>query len=112
MTILNDPEDFKVLVFYSYPTAVVRRIVEFDTGFHDKSPDNVEDVKDLFEDLLKVAENTLNKKLMDNKVAMKVLYKPTNTIFYIGYKDWNWSLGLELNSYMTGNATIITDDEK
>lgn len=107
MTILNDPEDFKVLEFYRYPTAVVRRIVEYDNGFHEGSPDNVEDVKDLFEELLKVAEEKLNKKLMDNKIAMKVIYKPTNTIFYIGYKDWNWSLGLALNPYMTGTTEEI-----
>jgi len=107
MTILNDPEDFEVKEFYHYPTAVVRRIVEYDNGFHNDSPDNVEDVKDLFKELLKVAEAKLNKKLMDNKVAMKVIYKPTNTIFYIGYKDWNWCLGLELNKYMTGRKEVI-----
>ncbi len=107
MTILNDPEDFKVVEFYRYPTAVVRRIVEFDTGFHKNSPDNVEDVKDLFEELLKVAEDKAGKELMDNKVAMKVIYKPSNTIFYLGYKDWNWTLGLELNRYMTGEKIVI-----
>ena len=107
MTILNNPEDFTVIEFYKYPTTVIRRIVEFDTGFHDKSPDNVEDVKDLFEELLKVAEEKTGKKLMDNKVAMKVIYKPTNTIFYIGYKDWNWALGLELNRYMIGDMINI-----
>ena len=107
MTILNNPENFKVLEFYHYPTAVVRRIVEYDNGFHTNSPHNVVDVKKLFEELLKVAEEKLNKKLMDNKIAMKVVYKPTNTIFYIGYKDCNWCLGLELNTYMTGYKEII-----
>lgn len=107
MTILNDPEDFKILEFYKYPTAVIHRIVEFDTGFHDKSPDNVEDVKDLFEELLKVAEEKVGKTLMDNKVAMKVLHIPTNTIFYLGYKDWNWTLGLALNRYITGDKITL-----
>ena len=107
MTILNNPEDFKVLEVYRYPTAVVRRIVEYDNGFHVNSPNNVEDVKDLFEELLKVTEKKIGKKLMDNKVAMKVLYEPTNTIFYIGYKDWNWCLGLELNKYMTGKSIVV-----
>ena len=112
MTILNDPEDFKVLEFYRYPTAVVRRIVEYDNGFHATSPDNVEDVKDLFEELLKVAEEKTGKDLMDNKVAMKVLYVPTNTIFYVGYKDWNWCIGLELNKYMTGESIVIEYDKE
>ena len=107
MTILNDPEDFKVVEFYRYPTAIVRRIVEFDVGFHKNSPDNVEDVKDLFETLLKETEKKVGKELMDNKVAMKVIYKPSNTIFYLGYKDWNWTLGLELNRYMTGEKIVI-----
>lgn len=107
MTILNNPEDFEVVEFYHYPTSIVRRIVEYDTGFHQNSPDNVEDVKDLFDELLKVAEKKVGKSLMDNKVAMKVIYKPSNTVFYIGYKDWNWCLGLELNRYMTGNKIII-----
>lgn len=107
MTILNDPEDFKVIEFYRYPTCIVRRIVEFDNGFHEGSPDNVEDVKDLFEELLKIAEKKVGKRLMDNKVAMKVVYKPTNAEFYIGYKDWNWCLGLELNRYMTGEKIVI-----
>lgn len=107
MTILNNPEDFKVVEFYSYPTCVINRIVEFDNGFHDDSPDNVEDVKDFFEELLKVAEKKVGKNLMDNKIAMKIIHTPTNTTFYIGYKDWNWSLGLSLNPYMTGKCTKI-----
>jgi len=112
MTILNKPEDFKVLEFYYYPTSVVRRIVEYDNGFHTDSPNNVKDIKDLFEELLKDTENFLGKKLMDNKVAMKVLYIPTNTIFYIGYKDCNWCIGLELNKYMTGKSIVLEYDKK
>lgn len=108
MTILNNPENFKVLEFYYYPTVVIRRIVEYDDGFHANSPHNDEDVKDLFEELLKVAEKKIGKKLMDNKIAIKVLYKPTKTIFYVGYKDWNWSIGLDL-SYITRKSIVIKE---
>lgn len=107
MTILFKPDDFEVKEFYRYPTTVVYRIVEWDEGFHKNSPNNVEDVKDLFEELLKVAEEKTCLVLRDNKIAMRVIYKPTNTEFYVGYKDWNWCLGLAVNPYMTGEKIIL-----
>ena len=107
MTILFDSSKFEIKEFYKYPTCVVHRIVEWDEGFHKNSPDNVEDVKDLFEDLFNIVEKKFNKDLRDNKIAMKVIYKPTNTEFYIGYKDWNWSIGLGLNPYQTGEKIVI-----
>lgn len=106
MNILHDPSNFKVLDFYHYPTAVTNRIVEWDEGFHEGAPGLNEDVKDLFEALIDDLETLLGKSLRDNKIAMKVLYVPTNTIFYLGYKDWNWCLGLSLNPYMTGKRMI------
>ena len=112
MTILNDPEDFKVLEFYRYPTAVVRRIVEYDNGFHATSPDNVEDVKDLFDELLNFAYDKTGNERMYIFGAIIVLYVPTNTIFYVGYKDWNWCIGLELNKYMTGESIVIKYDKE
>jgi len=110
MTILHNPKDFKVVEFYYYPTCVTHRIVEFDNGFNVNSPDNVEDVKDLFEELLKVVKKKTkinDYHLMNNKVAMKIIHTPTNTTFYIGFKDWNWSLGLALNPYMVGKCIKI-----
>ncbi len=107
MTIFFNSDDFEVKEFYKYPTTVVRRIVEWDEGFHKNSRNNVEDVKNLFDDLLKIAEEKTGKDLRDNKIAMKIIYKPTNTEFYIGYKDWNWSLGLEINKYQTGEKIIM-----
>ena len=108
MDISFDICNFDVKEFYHYPTAVVHRSVEWDEGFHEGAPGLDEDVKDLFNDLLEEVEKKLNKKnLMDNKVAIKVIYKPTGHEFFIGYKDWNWSLGLALNPYMTGRKEII-----
>jgi hypothetical protein len=107
MTILFNPNDFEIKEFYRYPTTVVRRIVEWDEGFHKNSPDNVEDVKDLFEALFKIAEEKTKIDLRDNKIAMRIIYKPTNTEFYIGYKDWNWSLGLDLNRYDIGEKIVL-----
>lgn len=105
-TIYFNSHEFEIKEFYSYPTAVVDRIAEWDEGFH---PGGEEDVKDLFNVLLENAEIALEKDLHDNKIAMKVIYKPTNTVMYVGYKDWNWSVGLRLNPYMTGNKTVISE---
>lgn len=110
MTILWDIDDFEIKEFYRYPTCVVHRIVEFDNGFHKNSPNNVEDVKDFFEEILKVANKKLNTELMDNKIAFKLIHKPTNIVFYLGYKDWNWSLGLALSPYQTGEKIIFEND--
>ena len=44
-------------------------------------------VKQMFDGILKKAEAMKGKRLMDNKIAFKFLYVPTNTILYIGYKD-------------------------
>lgn len=108
MDISFDLDNFEVKEFYHYPTAVVHRLVEFDEGFHKNRDNNDEDVKDLFNDLLAEVEKKLNKKyLMDNKIAIKVVYKPTGHEFFIGYKDWNWCLGLALNPYMTGRKEVI-----
>ena len=107
MTIFYDPANFEIKKFYCYPTTVVERIVEWDEGFHEGAPGMNEDVKDLFNDLIDRAEDILNKHLRDNKVAMKVIYTPTNTEFFIGYKDWNWCLGLALNTYQTGKMVEL-----
>lgn len=107
MNIFYDPSEFQVLEFYHYPTCVTGRIVEWDEGFHEGAPGLNEDVKDLFDTLIDELEYSTGKQLRDNKVAMKVKYLPTDTIFYLGYKDWNWSLGLSLNPYMTGKKIEI-----
>lgn len=100
-------DDLKVLEFYSYPTSVCERLVEWDEGFHTGKRGLDEDVKEYFEELLKDTEKKLNKSLYDNKIAMKVLHKPSNTILYFGYKDWNWCVGLNLSPYMTGKKTVV-----
>jgi len=107
MTIINKSKYFKVKEFYRYPTTVTHRIVEWDEGFH---PGGNEDVKNLFNALLSYTADKLNihiRELQDNKIAIKVIYKPTNTIMYIGYKDYNWSIGFDLNKYQTGEKIII-----
>ena len=107
MTIFYDPTNFEIKEFYCYPTTVIERIVEWDEGFHEGAPGMNEDVKDLFNDLIDRAEDILNTHLRDNKIAMKVIYTPTNTEFFIGYKDWNWCLGLALNTYQTGKMVEL-----
>ena len=67
----------------------------------------LEDVKDLFEDLFNFVEKKTGKDLRDNKIAMRIIYKPTNTEFYIGYKDWNWCLGLMVNPNFCGDKIVL-----
>ena len=105
-TIFHDSHLFEVKEFYSYPTSIVNRIAEYDEGFH---PGGDEEIKELFDILLENTEITLNKSLRDNKIAMKVIYKPTGTEMYVGYKDWNWCVGLSLNPYMTGKKLAIPE---
>lgn len=108
MQIAYDPDNFVVEEFYKYPTCVIHRIVEYAEGSlnsHRERADHT--VKSLFDDLLKCVEQQLGQ-VRDNKIAMKVLYKPTNTTLYIGYKDWNWCVGLALNPHMTGECVKLT----
>lgn len=107
MNILYDSSDFEIKEFYYYPTCVVYRIAEWDEGFHKGYSGLNEDVKDLFHELLKEVSEKVGKDLWDNKIAMKIIHKPTNTVFYIGYKDWNWSIGLGLSPYMKGKMITI-----
>lgn len=108
MNIYFDPTDFKVTEFYTYPTTVVYRINEYDEGFH---PGGDEDVRDFFNEMLKIAEHKIGRELRDNKIAMKVVHKPTGTVLYVGYKDWNWSVGLKINEYECGEMIPLKDPE-
>lgn len=94
--------NFEVTEFYLYPTCVIHRLVEWDEFGGAARGDD--DIKELFNELLTQTEKRLGKNLHDNKIAMKVTYKPTGHEFYIGYKDWKWALGLALNPYMTGEC--------
>jgi hypothetical protein len=113
-----NPDAFVVEEFYKYPTCVIHRIAEYDEkdtlqskasdGFHKGSLSySDDDIKELFDNLLKRVEQQLGQ-VRDNKIAMKVLYKPTNTTLYVGYKDWNWCVGLALNPHMTGECVKLT----
>ena len=101
------PEDFEIKAFYSYPTCVVNRLNEYEEpGVNDIRGTKV--VKRLFDELLKETEEKLKKyHLMDNKIAIEVIHKSTNTKMYFGYKDNIWCIGLSLNPYMIGKKTIV-----
>lgn len=108
MHIAWNPDAFVIEEFYKYPTCVSHRIVEYDEGFHKGSLSySDDDIKELFDTLLERVEQQLGQ-VRDNKIAMKVIYKPTNTTLYIGYKDWNWCIGLALNPHMTGECVKLT----
>lgn len=104
-----DPKRMIPVAFYYYPTCVVDRIAEFEnfSGQKPRFDRGDDDVKEFFEDCLKYAEERLGRRLMDNKIAMKVVLPDTGQYFYVGYKDNIYCIGLTLNPYMTGDSKII-----
>ena len=105
-----DPKRMIPVAFYHYPTCVVDRIAEFEDspfGGKPRFDRGDDDVKEFFEDCLKYAEERLGRRLMDNKIAMKVVIVDTGQYFYVGYKDNIYCIGLTLNRYMTGDSKII-----
>lgn len=106
MTFHFNSTDFKILSFYTYPTCVVDRFVEYSDT--DKSKFNNDyHVMDFFNDCLIEIEKKEKRHMMDNKIAIKVMYKPTGSVFYVGYKDNIYCIGLDLNKYMTGHELKI-----
>ena len=104
MTLYYSDDNFEVLAFYTYPSVVLNRMSEYTELFGQKG--GVRHVKQMFDGILKKAEAMKGKRLMDNKIAFKVLYVPTNTILYIGYKDNTWSVGLSVNQEYNKEITL------
>ena len=107
MTYVFDPERYKVTMFYSYPCCVVDREVEYgEDGFgaHRRISGDVS-VNEVFEAVLKTAEEITGRDLMDNKIAFKVIDNVNNSTFYVGYKDNIYCIGKELNPYMNSCYT-------
>lgn len=98
------PENFELLEYYSYPCCVIERIVEFEEGI--TTPRGDRGVKNFFESVLEEAREITGKRLMDNKIAFKIKHKRTGYIFYVGYKDNIWCLGLDLSPNMKSCFTI------
>lgn len=95
MTLYYSDDKFEALSFYPYQSVVLHRLSEYTELFGKKDGDR--HVKQLFDGILKKAETMKGKHLMDNKIAFKVRYVPTNTILCIGFKDNTWSVGLSVN---------------
>ena len=104
MTLYYSDDNFEVLAFYPYPSVVLHRMSEYTELFGQKGGDR--HVKQMFDGILKKAEAMKGKRLMDNKITFKVLYVPTNTILYIGYKDNTWSVGLSVNQEYNKEITL------
>lgn len=86
--------EIKVLAFYPYATYPRYIIAEYENRWNGKSGDK--HVKDLFERVLAKAEQLNNTLLMDNKIAFKILFEPTNTILYVAYKDDRYVVCLDV----------------
>ena len=107
MTLYYSDDNFEVLAFYPYPSVVLHRMSEYTELFGQKCGKcGDRHVKQMFDGILKKAEAMKGKRLMDNKIAFKVLYVPTNTILYIGYKDNTWSVGLSVNQEYNKEITL------
>ena len=104
MALYYSDDNFEVLAFYPYPSVVLYSLSEYTEIFGKKNGDR--HVKQLFDGILKKAEAMKGKRLIDNKIAFKVLYVPTNTILYIGYKDNTWSVGLSVNQEYNKEITF------
>lgn len=104
MTVYYSDDNFEVIAFYPYPSVVLYRMSEYTELFGKKDGDR--HVKQLFDGILKKAEAMKGKHLMDNKIAFKVRYVPTDTILYIGYKDNTWSVGLSVNQEYNKEITF------
>lgn len=108
-----DNNRFELLEWFSYPCCVCDRTAEYEeNGFHGTRGDK--DIKDFFNACLKKAEEISGRRsLMDNKIAIKVYDKETDTYFYVGYKDNIWAIGPMLNPYMNSSYTIkLKNNEK
>lgn len=100
-------EDIKVLAFYPYQTFPKHIIAEYECLWNKKHGDR--HIKDLFERVLAKAEQITNARYMDNKIAFKILYKPTDTILYVSYKDDRYVVCLDVEQEY-GHSTIIEND--
>ena len=109
-----DVSDFEIKKFYMYPTSVVYRLAQYDEGFYEGHSDCLDgDVKEFFNELLKECEKrTKLQHLRDNKVAIEVVHKPTNSVLFVGYYVWNYCIGLGLNPHKTGKYILIPETVK
>ena len=109
-----DNNRFELLEWFSYPCCVCDRTVEYEENGWHRDTRGDKDVKDFFNACLKKAEEISGRhSLMDNKIAIKVYDKETDTYFYVGYKDNIWAIGPCLNPYMNSCYTIkLKNNEK
>lgn len=85
--------------YYSYTSIITDRIVELDV--------NDEEAEDLWNELIKKAQEKLNKKehLRDNKCAFEVVYM--GHTFFIGVYDSKFSIGLGLISFRHAGNRVL-----
>ena len=93
--ILFTPDDFKPIAFYGYPSYQSYIFSEYNE-LEDKGEKGA---KRFFEKVLKDVEHQVGKKLMDNKIVIKLQFnRNPSTIIYCGYKDGYYRLSLEAQS--------------
>lgn len=91
--------DFEILEYNTYATVVVYPVVCYNE--FDKLGD--ETAKKFFELILAKAQviyanKEKGRNLMDNKVSFKIRHTTSNQVFYVGYKDGYYRIGLAINN--------------
>lgn len=99
-------DDFKIIEFYPYPSFVQYEI----TSWNEWEKRGDMNAKKLFEVILEKAEELTGYILKDNKIAFKVIHKPTGTTLYIGYKDGIYKIGMGVWSEVPSKVRKIEED--
>jgi len=94
---IRDLEDCNVLRFYPYPHSINDRIMTI------KDNGNAEFTRyynELRNHLIEKYNDCTGKNCeIDNKIVFKVSTRFNNTVFYIGFYDWNISIGFNVVKY-------------
>ena len=101
-------EDFKIIEFYPYSSFVQYEIASWDEW--EKEGDWT--IKKFYERVLEKAEELTGYILRDNKIAFKIIHKPTGTTLYIGFKDNIYKIGMGVWTEVQSKVRKIEEDTK
>ena len=101
-------DNFKIVEFYPYPSYIQYEIASYD----DWAKRGDMTIKKFFERVLEKAEELTGYILRDNKIAFKIIHKPTGTTLYVGYKDNNYRIGMGVWSEFPSEVRKIEEDTK
>ena len=101
-------DNFKIVEFYPYPSYIQYEIASYD----DWAKRGDMTIKKFFERVLEKAEELTGYILRDNKIAFKIIHKPTGTTLYIGFKDNIYKIGMGVWTEVQSKVRKIEEDTK